>query len=302
MDMWNRYNNDSNIISNYYSKMNEKNYLKILSDIYDFIKSITHYYYSNSKLERHYSFLRGDLLFAEKKINDIRLINPSIIFNDNEDFINLLIFKTRKYLLKEHNLPNVFELFRNINLSNDCYKASNYIKNICDKNNIKCSILSIFPGYCEEAMLYDGNGYHFANVLEYNDKEYLVDVTYSQFFYTVRNNLNRLGVMDIGGCEPGVFMLMTKKGKTVATNLITNGFIELNEEVFKTYLDAFTISFRNGLYYENTNDFSYSTNYSVDDYIKFLTGDDNQLNYENKEYLGIQKKPLKNNKLDFTKR
>ena len=70
----------------------------------------------------------------------------------------------------------------------------------------------------------------------------------------------------------------------------------------KTYLDAFTISFRNGLYYENTLDFSYTTEYSLDDYIRFIHGDDNQINHEDKLYLGYQSKPLKNYKLNFKKR
>lgn len=300
--IWERYNNDSDVISSYYRKINDDNYLDILNNIYDYIKSVTRFYYSNLKIERQYAFLRGDLLFVENKINDIRLINPNIIFNIEDDFINFLVLKARKFLLKEHGLPNEINLFRNINLSNDCHKTAHYIKNICDQNNVKSYLLPIYAGYCEESMLYDGNGFHFANVIKYNSKYYLLDITYSQFFYTVRNNLNRLGILETGGCEPGVFMLMTDKGKTIANNLITNGFIELNEEVFKTYLDAFTISFRNGLYYENTNDFSYLVNYSVDDYIKFLKGYDNLLNYENKEYLGFQKRPLKNSKLDFTKR
>lgn len=96
-------------------------------------------------------------------------------------------------------------------------------------------------------------------------------------------------------------MLMTEKGRKIANTLISDGYIELNDEVFKTYLDAFTISFRNGLYYENTLDFSYTTEYSLDDYIRFIHGDDNQINHEDKLYLGYQSKPLKNYKLNFKK-
>ena len=223
------------------------------------------------------------------------------VSHSSNDIIDKLVFDTRKYLLLEHGFTNDFSKFKNIDLTNYCHKSSMFIKKICDKNKIKSYILPIYPGYCENNRLYNGNGYHFANIIKNNNRHYLVDVTYSQFFYTVRNNLDRLGIVGTGGCNPGVFMLMTENGRKIANSLITNGYIELNDEVFKVYLDAFTISFRNGLYYENTLDFSYTTAYSVDDYIRFLHGDDNQINYEGKINLGYQKKPLKNYELNFKK-
>ena len=56
---------------------------------------------------------------------------------------------------------------------------------------------------------------------------------------------------------------------------------------------TFTVSFRNGLYYENTNDFSFTAPYSVEDYVKFLHGENSQLNIEGEENLGYQRRPLK---------
>ena len=105
--------------------------------------------------------------------------------------------------------------------------------------------------------------------------------------------------MGISGCNPGVFMLMSNQGYKIADKIINDGYIELNDEIFKVYLDAFTVSFRNVLYYEETNDFSYTTNYTVDDYIRFLNGDDSQINHENRLYLGYQSIPLKNYKINF---
>lgn len=108
--------------------------------------------------------------------------------------------------------------------------------------------------------------------------------------------------MNVGGCKPGVYMLMTEKGEKIANKLIRDGYVKLNEETLKLYLDSFTISFRNGLYYERTKDFSYTTDYTVDDYLDFLWGNDNLLNYEGRDYLGFQKRPLKDANTSFRKR
>ena len=285
MDMWERYNRDKKVLYNYYKQMNNKNSDIIINKMYSFMKSISNSYYHKNKIDRTYEFLRKEFLIYEKEYSNELLINPKIRYSNlNLDFIiEYIIYRVRKFILQDYFLydNNINDLlFQNINLTNRCRECSLFIKNICDENNIKSYIISIYPGYDKKSNLYDGNGYHFANIIKYSNKYYLIDITYSQFFYKFRNNLNRLGILNTGGCNPGVFMLMTDKGKNIANTLISNGYIELNEEIFKTYLDAFTISFRNGLYYENTKDFTYTTNYSVDDYIKFLSGKDNQINQE----------------------
>ena len=80
--------------------------------------------------------------------------------------------------------------------------------------------------------------------------------------------------------------------------MLKDGFILLNEEVLKNYLDGFAISYRNGLYYEETNNFSFTTSYTPKQYIDFLKGNDNQLNYEKRSHLGFQQKVLQK-KLSF---
>ena len=95
------------------------------------------------------------------------------------------------------------------------------------------------------------------------------------------------------GCLPGTFILMDKEREEVAKKLLRDGWIELDEKKLKTYLDAFAISYRNGIYYETTNDYSFTANYTIDDYIRFLKGEDNQINHEGKESLGHQKRPSK---------
>ena len=308
MDIWDKYELDSEVIDKFYDRINNKNYAKVLEELYEFIKNISSNYYKNGEILRHYYFLKTELILVEKKIKDVKEFEVKIRYNDldKDNFIEYIIFKTRRLILKKRCLYTSSDelnqgILNSLDFSNECHMCSQYIKKICDDNNIEAYILPIFPGYCEDAMLYDGNGYHFANVIKYNNKYYLVDTTYSQFFYANRNNLSRLGIMGTGGCSTGVFMLMSDEGKNISKKIIQDGYIELTEDVFKKYLDAFTISFRNGLYYEDTNDFSYKANYSIDDYIYFLKGEDNQLNYENKKWLGYQRSPLKNKNLCFKK-
>ena len=90
-------------------------------------------------------------------------------------------------------------------------------------------------------------------------------------------------------------MIMSEERKKVAEVLLKRGWIELDQNVFKHYMDGFAISFRNGLYYEQTNDFSYTTNYTASDYEKFLFGADTQILHEGDEVLGYQKRPLQKN-------
>lgn len=308
MNMWDRYDRDSKIISEYNSKLNKNNYEKILNELYDFIKSVTLQYYKNGEMVSQYGILKADLLNCEKKVKNIKLLDVPVKLNelDKDNFIEYLVLTTRQLFLKENNLTKGLKVnqstLQNLNLTNYCEKASKFIKFTCDDKGIKSYRLSIYPGYNRKAMLYEGNGFHYFNIVMYHNEYYLIDTTYSQFFYANRNNLNRLGIVGTGGCNAGIFMLMTNAGKKIAKSLITNGYIKLDKDVLKTYLDAFTISFRNGLYYENTKDFSFTTKYSIDDYIKFLKGLDNQVNHENIKYLGFQRKPLKDYKINFKKR
>ena len=53
---------------------------------------------------------------------------------------------------------------------------------------------------------------------------------------------------------------------------------------------SFGFLFRNGLYYDETGDYSFTTNYNDIDYINFLNGTDSQVNHEGKEVIQKQLK------------
>lgn len=176
-----------------------------------------------------------------------------------------------------------------IDMENNCIPVSYFIKGICDEWGIDSRIIEIWPGYDASARLFGMSGFHYANILYIQDKEYLVDLSYKQFFKKNRSFLEEIGV--VGLCAPlaGTFMLMDSERKQVAEELLKNGFIELKDNHFKAYCDGFTISYRNGLYYKNYNNL-YSTNYTNQDYKNFVINkSDNQIKHEAIKCLG----PLK---------
>lgn len=294
----------SNTIYGILERLSKDNEEDILREIYLYVKGITNlYYYENcyeESLYSSYNLVRFSVSLAEERVLS-RIINVSILFdssdtvNKEKSFLDFLVYNTRKYLLEKKYLNDRIVKFEEINFANECQNAATYIKRICDENGFESYILCIAPGYDKTARLYgdDGFGFHYFNVVKYNGEYYLVDVTYSQFFYTNHNLLDRIGLVNIPPCDPGCFMLMTSNGFDIAAKIIERGYIKLDEQVFKAYLDAFTVSFRNGLYYECTDDFSFTTDYTIDDYVKFLGGYDSQINNEGEENLGYQRRPLR---------
>lgn len=94
-------------------------------------------------------------------------------------------------------------------------------------------------------------------------------------------------------------MIVNESRIKVAEKILRDGWIKLEGNVLKDYLDGFALSYRNGLYYQKTEDFSYETRYSVNDYKNFLNGWDSQLNHESRLFLDSQKIPLQNPGLIF---
>ena len=279
-------------------KINNDNYNEILEKVYCYVKSKLNDLYNGKYLHPEYSIIRNSLMMMEDNIKG-KLINTNSYFNINnkpEDLIEYLVYEARRYLINKYYsyyLKKENILIDELNLTNYCEDSANYIKTICDRKKIKCFIIPIYPGYTDKINLYNGTGFHFANIVYYNNNYYLIDITYSQFFYKNRNNLERIGLIDISNCKPGLFMLNNNQNKKLAIELLEKGYIKLDEDKLKRYLDAFTISFRNGLYYESTDDFSYTTSYTIYDYVNFLKGYDNQINHEGIDNLGYQKRPMK---------
>lgn len=218
--------------------------------------------------------------------------------NNDEEFLKFLILLIRKAYMNKYISKHINDIDR-IDLSNECFVFSQLVKDVCDSYNINCDVIKIDAGFSNTHKIFDGCGFHYFNIVTLNNKEYIVDCSYRQFFSFRRNITSCLGLINFDTLNVGYYMTNDKEKRKIAEDLIKDGFIELTENNFKLYLDGFTLSFRNGLFYEQNNGLTLKTNYTYDDYLNLLFKDDDLIKYEGKELLGFQKKPLKNPYFDF---
>ena len=293
-------------ISDFYNRIQECKDISILNDMYSYLRKCAYDLFSDGKVHWLYNNAIMNLMDSERVFNKDYLIdnkfyldinNPLFVNNDSNevDILRYLVYSTRLDLIDS--LSDFYGYDKNnkiwdLYLVNYCELASEKVGKLCDDLGIKHYPIKIYPGYDKNVKLFDGIGYHFFNIVDFGGSKYLLDTTYSQFFNMCSSNLGRIGVMDYFPPNAGCFMVLDDFRRDVALRIISDGYIELSDDVFKAYMDGFTLSFRNGLYYQESNDFSYETPYSVNNYISFLMGQDSQINHEGIEVLGFQKKPL----------
>lgn len=279
---------------------------ELLKKMYSYVKEVAPDFYVDGNMHPLYEILRSDVMTCENRLlgKFIDEAKPVFDFNDNSAYVNCIldyiVDHVRKGLVYEKSWPFTIPLDINrMDFENDCTLACKEVKALCDEFGLESHIVTIHPGYSKYAFLFNGNGFHMFNIVKVDGEYNLVDCTYRQFFRLNNNVLERLGVVNLAGVRAGRFMMMNDDRKQVANKILRDGWIKLDADVLKHYLDGFTISFRNGSYYEQTGDFSYTADYDIDTYIKFLSGEDSQVNQEGREVLGYQKKPLKNSKISF---
>lgn len=292
------------ILFEYIKQMNNENYEEIFSKMYMYVKEVTGNYYLGDEMHDYFYCFFDHLLACEEKFECRKSLFGSfdLDYYDEDNFMDRLVYKTRSCLITDLVLEGFRGEISDIDFTNKCMIASSYVSDFCKEDGVLNYNLKIYPGYDASERLFEGSGYHYANIIKYRGEYYLVDVTYPQFFYSVRENLDRLGIVDFSCCNVGTFVLMEEERLTIAKSLLNDGYVKLDEQTLKNYLDPFTISFRNGLFYESTRDFSYTTEYLFDDYIRFLLGEDSQVRHEGLANIGYQKRPLKDSQLDFRKR
>ncbi|MGN1372337.1 MAG: hypothetical protein ACI4XM_08715 [Candidatus Coprovivens sp.] len=269
----------------------------------------------NSKNNNLYDLLKNKMVKCEELCSEVfivdsnplfdvcdsRFVGKSLSYIDKKDFLDYIVWFTRMRLLETHQDQNYGEFidFNNLSLMNDCKLACNIIKLVCDTLLISCDVVKIPPAFTDEFPLYRGNGFHYFCLVTLDDKKYIIDTTYRQFFTLDSNNINRLGVMGLNGCKPGVYMMMNESRLKTALGLLRYGFIEANSENLKNYFDGFSLSFRNGLYYEKIGKNAFTTPYTIDEYFKMLNGEFLLFDYEPISCIGEQRIPLNNSKFRF---
>lgn len=292
---------------------NYQSMAKYLTGMYRVMKSYGDESYSDGTT-RLYERFRDRVIDCESRLGNTFIVEctPYFIYDDefydgvsfnklsDQEKLDYIVWKTRKSMLQKfHNYDKRVNSLNGLNLSNECKDASYLVYDICSSLGIPAKVIKIPAAFSDEINLYNGSGFHFFVMAEIGGKDYLIDCTYRQFFRVENNIIDRLGVVGLCGCDPGVFMMQNKERKNVALAILKNGWIRCTEENFKHYLDGFTLSFRNGLYYDWLGSVDYSVGYTVSDYLEFLNEDDFITNYEPLEGLGEQEEPLKNRSLSF---
>lgn len=287
------------------------NDLNTLKKLYNYIKVLESNPRVNSSLEeetlRKYVY-EGEDLYSDKYLipnnpkfflyRDINDVN----FHLAASILDYIVNEARRIMFYEAKISDSSIKLSEISTMNKCLQGSMDVSFICNELGIKNKIYKISPGFSEKDKIFGGNCIHYVVLIELMGREFLIDTTYSQFFLVKKNILDRLGIINIRSLQPGCFMTMEKERLKVAKKVLRDGWLELTDSNLKNYFDGFALSYRNGLYFENTRDFSYQTEYTAADYRRFIRGEDNQVNHEEKEFLGYQKVPLKNPYLVFTKR
>lgn len=220
----------------------------------------------------------------------------------NEEIIKYIVNRARAFLSTSlSETPNPVDLAKT-DLLNHCAEATRDVIFICDALGLNSSEEHIPPCFCFDYNIYTMGNNHVYATVHVRDKSYIVDITYSQFFKLGKNNLNSIGIPFLGGCSLGVYMTMNEKRHVFAEKLMRDGYFEVTDENIKLYFDGFAMSYRNGLYYEDRGILDYSTDYTAQDYINFISGKDDQLSHEKMEHLGPQKKVLKDPSISFIPR
>lgn len=164
-------------------------------------------------------------------------INSSIPFNqcnDEKSIIENSISLMNEYLEKKCN----------IDLRNNCLKnkedlIQKILLNIFDNINIDYCIIEIKNIIDENAKD------HSAIIVKLNDKNYLIDPTYRQFFLENNCQEDSYIVNDkfvLISPDPGFYYLKNPDMMPIAKEILSNGYIELNENIAKAYGDSFKIT------------------------------------------------------------
>ena len=273
-----------------------KNQFSNLEELYRYVRSIQNDYFIDGNIVSDFNYITRYLKKAEEDISIDFIMESSPIFSndfDSDDKLKNIIYNVRSKLL-----GNDIE----DPLIDKCTYSSNLVFRSFSDLGLNVRRVIIYPGFTKEHdLLHFGSGYHAFNIVTINDKKYIIDLTYRQFFLKDRSSLERIGVFSLFNTTPGKFMTLNDSRKRTALELLKNGYIEMTDENIKNYFDGFALSYRNATYYDETLDFSFTTNYTPYDYMRFINEEDSQLNHEGIDRLGFQKKVLRNPNIRFSK-
>lgn len=153
------------------------------------------------------------------------------IKNKKSNKLECIITKARKIIETMNNCD-----IKESGLINKCDTACSILAELLDENNIDYSWIET-----NNVLGNDVLGHAFL-VVNFNNNKYIVDLTYLQFFSKDTCQAKWFKEKDgvtILAPDPGYYYTVNLDKKNIAIQLLENGYIKLNEESAKAYLDSF---------------------------------------------------------------
>lgn len=284
-------------------------YIK-LNELYDYAKVIAPAFcFDDDPIRVNYACVADFINNTEKLIPPEFIMNPAITTNrsfkcsresEPEEIAEYIATMTRVQLCKRLTQTENLSLITMLDLEDNCSFAAFTAASLAEYLGLKAKVRVLNPGFSTDACLYNGGDHAFALII-IDNRIFLIDCTYSQFFINSRCQIQKNGIMLSRNCQPGFFMTLTPARRKVAEKILRDGWIELKNDELKHYIDGFTLSYRNGLFYERSEDFSFTTPYDVNTCWDFISYEKDLLDFEDDETLGYQYTPLKNPRMRFDK-
>lgn len=278
-------------------------YIKLI-DLYEYAKMISPFFvFEDDPIRSNFAGISSFVEHIEWNLPNDFLLYPSLPdfkrmevspSSEPEEILEYIAMAIRLRLSHAVGTKENIKDFEKSNLTGECLDAAFLASDLAASLGFIAKVRIIEPGYLINSQLYMKNGGdHAFTIVSMGNRKFLIDLTYSQFFLVKRCLIEKIGLMRVRNTLAGYFMVNDRERQKVAEKILKDGWIELKGNVLKHYLDGFTLSYRNGLYYENTQDFSFTTPYTESDYWSFLSHEDDMLNHEPEETLGYQYRPLK---------
>ena len=98
--------------------------------------------------------------------------------------------------------------------------------------------MKIYPGFSYMHRLFNGNGFHYFNLVIIDNQKYIVDCSYSQFFWLRQSMLERTGILGVASATPGRFMTLNDSRLETAKTILRDGWIKADEINLKNKYDC----------------------------------------------------------------
>lgn len=194
-----------------HGRINQKYVMRYIIDNFPILRE-KYIIESEPFIDKNTGINYSDAMSAEEKVNHIAQKMRIILANASDE----------GYEYSE-------DFIRNQDLAGECILTTERVVKDCEKKGIKAKGYSI-----SETIGTKNRDNHYFAIITIDDKQYIVDCTYRQFF-TIRNNV-------YDRCRAGLIMLADEERRKVAEQILKNGWVEATTENLKAYLDGFALS------------------------------------------------------------